>query len=245
MTGAILQPHKPVFHRFRDLTDAALDVEYQVHTNWTDGEAAAEDILEVAQARKLVAIAFTEHVRRETDWFPRFVRHIRECATDFPALTVHVGCESKALDDNGTLDINDDILRLSDLVLGSVHRFPDGKGGYLDFKALPADEMADIEFRLALGLARHAPIDVLAHPGGMYERRHGAFPQQYFRELMLATLERGIAIEINSSYLVDIGGFLALCEEINPIVSIGSDAHRLDELARCRDILRQMGVART
>lgn len=245
MTGAITKAQRPEFHRFRDLTDAMLNIDFQIHTNWTDGEATAQEILEVAQARHLDAIAFTEHVRRDTDWFARFVRHVREHAAGFADLTVYVGCETKAMDENGTLDISDDIHNASDIVLGSVHRFPDGKGGYLDFKALTPKETADIEFRLAIGMARHAPIDVLAHPGGMYERRHGAFPTEYFRELMIATLERGIAIEINSSYLVDMSGFLALCEEINPIVSIGSDAHRLDELARCRDMLRQMGVART
>ncbi|MDI7864806.1 PHP domain-containing protein [Rhizobiaceae bacterium n13] len=244
MTGFMPHVRKPEFHRFRDLTDAMLNVDFQIHTNWTDGEATPQDILEVAQARHLDAIAFTEHIRHDTDWFARFVRHVREHAVGFPDMTVYVGCETTAMDENGTIDSTDDIHRECDLVLGSVHRFPDGKGGYLDFKALSAGDAAEIEFLLALGLARHAAIDVLAHPGGMYERRHGAFPQEYFRELMMATLERGIAIEINSSYLVDMGGFLLLCEEINPIVSIGSDVHRLDDLARCRDMLRQLGVAR-
>jgi len=90
-----------------------------------------------------------------------------------------------------------------------------------------------------------APIDVLGHPGGMSLRRHGRFPEKYFRALMTSTLERRIAIEINSSYLVDMPAFLALCEEINPYVSIGSDAHRLSELGRCRDQLLELGVGRS
>ena len=54
----------------------------------------------------------------------------------------------------------------------------------------------------------------------------------------LRTARRGVAIEINSSYLVDVDAFLRLCQEVDPIVSIGSDAHKLEELGRCRDVLR-------
>jgi len=226
------------------LTPDALNVEYQVHTVQTDGEATVDEILTVAREREIGALAFTEHVRRNTKWFPDFVSDVRERAARFPDLQVYVGCETKAMDRDGTLDISSSILEASDIVLGSVHRFPDGAGGYLDFKAIPPEEFADIEFHLAIGMVRHAPIDVLAHPGGMYERRHGAFPEEYFRELMMATLDRGIAIEINSSYLVDVPTFIRLCGEINPIVSIGSDAHKLHELGTCRDMLRAMGIGK-
>lgn len=237
--------HRPVFSRFRELNSDALNVEYQVHTIQTDGEGTVEEILSFARERGIGALAFTEHVRVATDWFPDFSSDIRERAAGFPEMKVFVGCETKAMDENGTLDISKEVLEASDIVLGSVHRFPDGKGGYLDFKTLSANETADIEFRLAMGMVRNAPIDVLAHPGGMYERRHGAFHEKYFRDLMTATLERGIAIEINSSYLVDAGKFIQLCKEINPIVSIGSDAHKLEELGKCRDMLRSMGVSKS
>ena len=51
------------------------------------------------------------------------------------------------------------------------------------------------------------------------------------------SLERNIALEINSSYLRDVPAFLKLGAEINPYVSIGSDVHGLEELGRCRDLL--------
>ena len=236
--------HRPTFSRFRDLSLDALNVEYQVHTVQTDGEATIDEILTVAREREIGALAFTEHVRYDTKWFPDFVSDVRERAAGFPDLRVYVGCETKAMDRDGTLDISSSILEASDIVLGSVHRFPDGNGGYLDFKTLSAEQFAETEFRLAIGMVRYAPIDVLAHPGGMYERRNGAFPEEYFRELMIATLDRGIAIEINSSYLVDVASFILLCDEINPFVSIGSDAHKLSEIGACRDMLRKMGIGK-
>jgi putative hydrolase len=237
--------NKPVFSRFSELDSDRLNVEFQVHTVQTDGEATIEEILEFSRERGIGALAFTEHVRIDTAWFSNFALDIRQRALRFPEMEIYVGCETKAMDVHGTLDISQSILEACDIVLGSVHRFPDGEGGFLDFKALSASQIAEIEFRLAIGMVRNAPIDVLAHPGGMYERRHGAFPEKYFRDLMIATLERGIAIEINSSYLVDAEKFIRLCREINPIVSIGSDAHKLHELGKCRDLLRAMKVGRT
>jgi putative hydrolase len=236
---------KPTFFRYHDLDRVALNVEYQIHTTQTDGEATVRDILAVARDKGLGAIAFTEHVRKDTSWFPQFVEEISRARHDFPDLTIYVGCETKALDWQGSLDVSAAVLDACEVVLGSVHRFPDGNGGYSDFAVLTPGETAQIEFELSLGMLKHAPIDVLAHPGGMYQRRFGTFPEHYFRELMLASLERNIAIEINSSYLADVEAFLRLCDEINPYISIGSDAHKLEELGRCRDMLRELGVPKS
>jgi putative hydrolase len=236
---------RPVFCRYRDLSREQLNVEFQVHTSWTDGQATALEILQTASERGLAALAFTEHVREDTSWFPEFRSEIRSAARGFDHMSVYVGCETKAMDDDGRLDVSQDVLDRCDIVLGVVHRLPDARGGYLDFKQLSYEETAEIEFRLSMGMVRNAPIDVLAHPGGMSLRRHGRFPETYFRDLMSATLERRIAMEINSSYLVDIPAFLALCEEVDPFVSIGSDAHRLSELGHCRDQLIELGAGRS
>lgn len=223
--------------RFRDLTPELINVELQVHTTWTDGRATIAEVLETACQRGLAVVAFTEHVRRETDWFADFAAAVRKEARRFPGLTVLVGCEAKALNAGGGLDVSDEVRAQCDIVLGSVHRFPDGRGGLLDFKKLDRETFAELECDLAVGLLLGAPIDVLAHPGGMYQRLHGQYPDALFRRMIEASLGRGIAVEINSSYLAEPEPFLALCEELNPFVSIGSDAHTREEIGRCRDML--------
>lgn len=227
--------------RYRDLREQDINVELQVHTSQTDGKHSIAEILDEAVSRQLNAIAFTEHVRHETDWFPEFAREVRAASEKYPNLRIYLGCEAKVLDLEGTLDATDEVCSLCDLVLGSVHRFPDQAGGYLNWDELDDEAFADIEFELSMSLIRHAPIHVLAHPGGMFQRRRKkAFPAAYLRQIMQVSLETQVAIEINSSYLVDLPQFLYLCEEVNPYVSIGSDVHRLDELGRCRDMLRQV-----
>lgn len=225
--------------RYLDLTADDVNIEYQVHTRQTDGQSTIREILETAKARGLGAIAFTEHARKDTPWFRGFAADVRAAAEDYRNLTVYVGCEVKALDARGTLDISDDIRARCDIVLGSVHRFPGGDGGYMDWDQLEDGAFARVEYELALGLMQYGRIDVLAHPGGMFERRRSeSFPESYLRNLMLASAQTGVAIEINTSYLRDVDRFLRLCAEVNPYVSVGSDAHSLDEVGRCRDVLR-------
>ncbi len=226
------------FVRYHELNRNALNVEYHIHTNQTDGNASIENVLRNAHGKCLSAVAFTEHVRKETDWFKDFAETVKKKGKDYPGIKVYVGCEAKVLDKTGRLDISEEILNLSDIVLGSVHRFPDNGGGYIDFNTLDAKSFAEIECELALALLEKAPINVLAHPGGMYQRKHGTYPENLLRKLFKASLKRGIAMEINSSYyLADFGMFLDLCQEFNPYVSIGSDAHTLDEIGYCRDLL--------
>jgi putative hydrolase len=229
----------PRFGRFRDLDHEALNVDCQVHTTWSDGRADVRAMLEAARERRLAAIALTEHVRRDTAWFCDFAGTVRAEARAVPGMDVYVGCEAKALDADGTLDVTDEIRAQCDLVLGVVHRFPDGRGGFLDFTRLDWQACAELEWQLTRGLLRAAPIDVLGHPGGMTQRWFGRYPASLFRKILEASGERGIAVEINSAYVADWNGFLALCEEVNPVVSIGSDAHGPDELGRCRDRLRR------
>jgi putative hydrolase len=229
---------RPTFPRFSELDRERCNVDHHIHTKWTDGHGTVREVLDTAERRGLSSIAFTEHVRRDSgEWFTRFVAEIRREAAEAPALEVLVGCEAKALDLEGRLDTSEEVLGQCDIVLGSVHRWPDGVGGLVNFAEIPYAEFADIEASYALGLVRSAPIDVLAHPGGMFQRRHGAFPEHLMRELVVATRERGIAIEISSSYLRDVPAFLDLCREIDPFVSIGSDAHTLDDIGRCRDVV--------
>jgi putative hydrolase len=229
----------PRFRRFRELDLAAIDVDWQVHTTWSDGRADVRSTLAAGHERGLAAIALTEHVRRDTTWFGEFASTVRREARAVPGMDVYVGCEAKVLDEEGTLDVPDEIRAECDLVLGVVHRFPDGRGGFLGFNRLDWEACAEIEWRLTRGLLRAAPIDVLGHPGGMTQRRFGRYPAALFRKMLEASGERGIAVEINSSYVADWEGFLDLCAEVNPLVSIGSDAHGPEEVGRCRDRLRR------
>jgi putative hydrolase len=231
----------PQFVRFNELNRAHVNRDLQVHTVATDGEATIEELIGRARQLELAEIAFTEHVRRTSGYFHGFADEVRRHRRDAP-LQVYVGVETKALDVDGTLDAPPEALAEVELVLGSVHRFPDGDGRLIAPEALSYEDAARRELALALGLVRWAPIHVLAHPGGMCQRAFGRFPEEYFVMLMEAALERGVAIEINTAYTRDLDGFLALCRRVNPLISVGSDVHRVSDLGHCRDALLARGI---
>lgn len=232
---------RPELVRFHDLTSRHVNRDLQVHTVATDGQATIGEIVRRGEELGLAEIAFTEHVRRDSAYFPEFATEVRRTQRD-TEVRLFVGVETKAQDDAGTLDVSPEVLAEADIVLGSVHRFPVGQARFVGAREFPYVEAVRREFELALGLLRAGPIDVLAHPGGMCQRAFGQFPTELFEALMCASLERGIAIEINTSYTRDLDAFLAVCAKVNPIVSIGSDAHTLDQLGACRGALVKRGI---
>lgn len=231
------------FVPFNELRSQHVNVDLQVHTTRTDGEADLDAVLRLAEERGLGVIAITEHVRRETDWFAEFAAEVRAARAGHAALEVLVGCETKAMDTSGTLDVTDAIRDACDIVLGSVHRMPKEGGGYVDPGAHSREEFGRMELEFALGMIETAPIDVLAHPMGMSMRKHPEFPEDAMRTILSRGKAKSVPVEINTSYLGDhFPRFLELCREIDPIVSIGSDVHKLESLGACRDKLRASGI---
>lgn len=232
------------FINFNKLKAIDIKFDYHIHTNQTDGNDTIKSNIKRAVSVGLNKIAFTEHVRKDTDWFDGFADSVKEIASHYPSVEVIVGAETKVLDKYGNLDITDRILYRSEIILGSVHRLPDGKGGFLNFSDLSPLELAEIEFELSLGMLEKSPINVLSHPGGMYSSRYGGFPMKYFRELMKASKAKNKAIELNSRYIKNTYDFLIACGKIDPLISIGSDAHKAENVGDCTKLLSQFDFER-
>lgn len=228
-----------MFVPMSQVTPAWVNRDFHLHTRWTDGTPEIADIVRRCQERGLAEIAFTEHVRQDSAWFPRFVDEVREAASR-ASLRVFVGCEARIRNLDGMLDLSDDIRTRCDVVLASVHRFPGPGGAPVPFSQVPEAQFASTEHRLAMAFLRRGGADVLAHPGGMSLRHGPGFPDESFLELAEAAKAAGIAIELNASYMKDFRGFVALLQRVDPLISVGSDAHHLDELGACRDRLRSL-----
>ncbi len=227
------------FVNFNKLSVDDINFDFHIHTNQTDGHDSIETIIKKAIEMGLDKIAFTEHVRKDTEWFDRFAYSIKEVAARYSGIEVLVGAETKVVDKFGNLDISDQILYRSEIILGSVHRLPDGNGGFLDFSTLSPAKLAEIEFELSVGMLEKSPINVLSHPGGMYSSRYGGFSIEYFRELMKLSKANNKAIELNSRYIKNIYDFLSACGDIDPLISIGSDAHKAENVGDCTKLLNQ------
>jgi len=233
---------KPNFKRFNDLKKEDINFDFHIHTNYTDGHSTPEEIIDKAIQLKLKAIAFTEHVNKTSFWFNEFSERINSLK-DNDKLKIFLGIEAKANDFKGTIDATKEMIKKSDIIMGVVHRYPDDKGGLIPLekiKDLSQDKAAEIEFNLAMGLLENnRDVNVLGHPFGIYSMFFNKLPEDYMKKLMIKALEKNIAIEINTKYLLENKKFFRLLREINPYVSIGSDAHDKEEIAKDFDIIKE------
>jgi putative hydrolase len=235
---------KPRFFRFSELTAANISRDFQIHTRWTDGEGEIEEVLEKAIQRGLSEIAFTEHARHTSDYYSAFFSEIDEQSTKLDTLEVFRGFEVKLLDFAGNLDISDDMRDCADIVLASVHGLPRPNADPAPARDFSEADANTIEFEATMGFLHQGVADVLSHAGGMSLRTFGRFPISCFDEIIAEAAKTSIAFEINSSYhTATLEDLLVLLQKYDPLVSLGSDVHKVSSLGDCRDkVKRALGL---
>ena len=83
-----------------------LKKDYHVHSNYNDHspqELSIEKVTRYAQKIDLSTLAFTEHVRKTSDWIPRYLEEIDKIVSSGTKTTIISGFEAKILKD-GTVD---------------------------------------------------------------------------------------------------------------------------------------------
>ncbi len=224
------------FKHFNDIDEDYRKSDLHFHSEWTDGEGTIEDIIEHAKTVGLKRICFTDHIRKGSTYFPDYAREIRRQAQalDFEA---YVGFEAKVMNFDGEIDVSAENLEASDISILSVHRFPMGQKLFAA-KEFSAKMSQEIELELSLAAIKRGGFRVLGHPGGMSLTAHKVFNTEYFEEIIEACAQYGIAFDFNSRYHIDhIPVLTSLFTQYNPLVSIGSDAHRLKNIGSCTNIL--------
>jgi len=232
-----MESKNTIFFKAAQLSNDVPGVDYHIHTTFTDGKSSIEEYILAAIKKDLSAIAFTEHVRKSSGWFGTFTQDVKNIRKAYPQLKVYYGIEAKALDFQGTLDAAPEMINESELVVGAVHRYP-GLENLSELEQISPVKAARMEFEASMGLIENAPIDVLAHPGGIYETYYDDFPVGYFREIVKAAKQYNIAIEISSKYCRRIIEWLEICKSEDVFISLGSDAHSDSEIGTIVNTLR-------
>ena len=226
--------------RFRDLNLSNISVDWHIHTDWTDGDESVRSIIDGSIREGLISIAFTEHIRRESDYFDSFLVEIDEERRK-NSIQVYAGVEAKVINERGELDASDDVLHKAEIVIGSVHRIPVGD----DFSSpdvFSKEELFEREYGLSLGLIARGQADVLGHPAGMSIKTHGAFPIHMLEDMIRQISATNMAWEWNSKYMtLELQSVLKeLCLKYNPYVSLGSDVHSNADLGKCYHMMKDI-----
>lgn len=222
--------NKPIFKaadlNFKDIPR----VDAHMHTSWTDGTATISEMYASAVNKKMHQIIFSEHCRKSSvSWFSEFASEVRSL---FPtSCHAHVGAEVKVLSHGGEIDADTKIIDECDFVIGSVHRMVDADGNCVRFSDLTGSTAMELEYRLTMGLLSNPNIDILGHMFGMSYRKFGVLPSQ---DIIFEVIEQAckfdVAIEINSKYHPDLFGLIELCKRGGAKISLGSDAHSVEEV---------------
>jgi putative hydrolase len=207
----------------RVITNTSLnkDQDYHVHCNYNDHSASDLTIKKIiAQAEKigLRVIALTEHVRRTSDWVPRYLAEIRAetAAASTNKLKVIPGFEAKILRD-GSIDCCEGYSR-EHFIVASFH-------------STFGDKRIWIE---ALKSAIQNPdVDVIGHlaPEPTFDLN-----EEELSELASLIFSNHKIIELNAKYHRPPPRWLLKFKEKNVRFHLGSDAHSLQEIGNFSSI---------
>jgi len=225
---------KGPFFPARQLLDGVPRVDaHGLHSTLTDGQAAFGEYIRRGKELGLDAVAITEHASDATSYdfeaYARSKARLQELA--YP-MKLYVAAEVKLAAPDGTLDLSPERRAMVDFVVGVLHSYPDGQGGFIFPKKLQRDEALETDYRLAKALIQNPAVDVWGHPAGVFANFFGPYDEGKLRELITEAAQSGRIIELNSAprYREVFPIIVETCLDLNCLVSIGSDAHHPDQL---------------
>lgn len=211
-----------------ELTD--IKAELHAHTTASDGKLSINELADAALARGFHTIAVTDHSQSSAianglkpDRLKQHIDAVRAAAAKRKDITILAGSEVDILAD-GSLDYDDDLLALLDIVVASPH-------------ASLKQEAAVATARLVRA-ASHPLVHIIGHPTGrIVNKREGFHPD--IRAVAMAAAKNSVALEINANWMrldlrdahvraaLDAGGKEAL-------IAINCDVHRPEDFDNLR-----------
>ncbi len=211
--------------------ESQLRGDLHVHSQWSDGTATIEEIALKAKEMGYEYIAICDHsqslkfaggvsvedMAKKLDQIDRLNRGLK-------GIRILSGTEVDIRTD-GTLDYPDELLERLDLVIAAIHT---------GFKQ-PEEQIT----QRIISALENPHVDIIAHPTGRLISSREAYNVN-MGEVLSKAAETQTALEINAYYdrldLNDVGCRRAM--ELGVKLSIGTDAHHLDQLWMVR-----LGVA--
>lgn len=187
------------------------------HTDWSDGKATLEQMVEAAMARGHRYYAICDHAKRLKDGrLEAQAEAIARLAAARPGIEILSGVEVD-IRTNGSLDMDDDALAARDWVVASIH------AGFRESReTLTARVLAAIE---------HPHVDCIGHPTGRRINKRRPYELD-FEAVVARAVETGTFLEINGQPdRLDLSDSHArLAVEAGVGIVLSSDAHSVGAL---------------
>ena len=206
------------------ITQQDIRGDFHTHTNATEGRASLEDMARAAQEKGYEYLAITDHSKRlsmthglDANRLDEQIKKIDGLNKNLKDFVVLKGIEVDILED-GSLDLDNSILKKLDIVVCSVH---------YKFQ-LPRAKQTE---RIIKAITNSPVCTILAHPTGRLIGEREPYDVDMER-LMKAAKDRGCILELNAQPerldLTDV--YCKMAKENGVMIAISSDAHSIEEL---------------
>lgn len=194
------------------------------HSDWSDGTAGVEKMVQSAVELGYQYIAVTDHSRSlkiarglSLERLAEQKALIRSLQDKYPSIRILTGIEADILDD-GSVDAPDDVLAGLDVVVASVH------SGFRQSRE-------KLTGRICRAMQNHY-VQMIGHATGRLLGKRDPYDVD-MEEVIRTAAATGTALEINSSPdRLDINGMYARrAKQAGVLVAINTDAHSQLELA--------------
>ncbi|HYY49245.1 MAG TPA: PHP domain-containing protein [Nitrososphaeraceae archaeon] len=196
--------------------------DYHVHCNYNDHSAAdltIQNVLKYAKRIGLQTLAFTEHVRKTSEWIPKYLEEIERSKRDYDNdnnLKVISGFEAKILKD-GSINCLEEYSR-NHFLIASFHNNYNDKQVWVN----------------ALKRAIENPqVNVIGHIAP-----EPTFTLQYSEVDELAHLiaENKKIVEVNAKYHRPPSDWILILKKRGVKFHLGSDAHSLHQIGQFESV---------
>jgi histidinol phosphatase-like PHP family hydrolase len=189
-----------------------LKKDYHVHCNYNDHspqDLSVERVTRYAETINLKTLAFTEHVRRTSDWIPKYLEDIDRIISSGTKMKIIAGFEAKILKD-GSVDVPQEYE--GHFLIASFHTKYYNKQDWL------------FSLKSAISLPY---VNVIGHlaPEESFE-----LSDDEIIELSQLLKSNNKTIELNAKYRRPPMKWLQTFKENNICFHLGSDAHSLTEV---------------
>lgn len=184
--------------------------DYHIHCSYNDHSApdlTVKNVLRRAEEKGLQVVAFTEHVRKTSEWIPDYLREIGQASS---SVRVVAGFEAKILRD-GSIDCPKEYAEKY-FIVASFHTKYADKKVWMD----------------ALKTAISNPdVDVLGHLAPEDDFEIGTDEVKELAKLLVANDK---TVELNAKYHRPPKAWLQVFKDAGVRFNLGSDAHSLQEV---------------
>jgi putative hydrolase len=198
--------------------------DYHIHCNYNDHSSpdlTIPNVVKYAENIGLVAIAFTEHVRKISDWIPEYLNEIEDISSD--RVKIIAGFEAKILID-GSIDCPEKYAN-KHFLIASFHTKYHNKQVWLQ----------------ALQRAIENPdVDVIGH---IAAEPSFTLELDEIEQLGKMIVHNNKTVELNAKYHRPPREWVQIFRKDNVQFHLGSDAHSLDEIGAFEKISDLIALA--